>query len=190
MENCDVEAATVVKGTVRLSTVTTVSIPMITFKLFLKTMPTILLIWTNSLAILNTRLHQLYRLAMVYHAWRLVYNMTQGFALCCVVTGSAYKMIWMATQCRNRNVFHFCHPNHFVCTSGRNTAQALASYYKPALNYKFSFHSHFPLQIAFTCISMLSIMTTHQLVQWYVQITFGYETSWQILAAASFAHNL
>ena len=107
MENCDVEAATVVKGTVRLSTVTTVSIPMITFKLFLKTMPTILLIWTNSLAILNMRLHQLYRLAMVNHAWRLVYNMTQGLALCCVVTGSAYKMIWMATQCRNRNVFYF-----------------------------------------------------------------------------------
>ena len=30
--------------------------------------------------------------------------MTQGFALRYVATGSAYKMIWTATQ---RNVFHF-----------------------------------------------------------------------------------
>ena len=31
----------------------------------------------------------------------LVYNITQGFVLCCVATESAYKMIWTATQFRN-----------------------------------------------------------------------------------------
>ena len=57
---------------------------------------------------------------------RLVYNMTQGFALRCVSTGSAYKMIWTATQRRDR-IFSIStlrrRPNHFVCTSGRNATQ-------------------------------------------------------------------
>ena len=42
---------------------------------------------------------------------RLVYNMTQGFALRYVATGSACKMIWMVTQRRNRKFFYFCVQN-------------------------------------------------------------------------------
>ena len=34
--------------------------------------------------------------------------MTQGFALHCVATGSAYKMIWTAMQRRNRKNFYSC----------------------------------------------------------------------------------
>ena len=52
--------------------------------------------------------------------------MTQGFALRCVATGSAYKMIWTATQRRNRKISipALCrHPNHLICTSGRNAMQ-------------------------------------------------------------------
>ena len=37
-------------------------------------------------------------------ALRLVYNMMQEFVLRCIVTGSAYKMIWTATQRRNRKI--------------------------------------------------------------------------------------
>ena len=72
---------------------------------------------------------------------RLVYNMTQGLRLRCVVTGSAYKMIWTTTQRRNRNFFYFCVASlsksfciHF--RSRRNAAATLASYYKPALMLK------------------------------------------------------
>ena len=81
----------------------------------------------------------------------IVYNMTQGLALCCDATGSAYKRIWMVMQCRNRMIWtatqRTCRnrkvsipalrrcPNHFICTSGRNAAQILASYYKPAFTH-------------------------------------------------------
>ena len=65
--------------------------------------------------------------------------MRQGFALRRVPTGSAYKMIWTATQRRNRKnsipalrrrplkSFYM----HFRLK--RNAAQILASYYKPTL---------------------------------------------------------
>ena len=51
------------------------------------------------------------------------------FCLRCVAAGSAYKMIWtrVATQDRNRKVLFlrsYTHPNHFICTSGRNAMQA------------------------------------------------------------------
>ena len=64
---------------------------------------------------------------MSIQAYRLVYNMTQGFVLHCVVIGSAYKMIWMAKIEKN---FYFCIASssksfymHFW--SQRNTAQTL-----------------------------------------------------------------
>ena len=65
---------------------------------------------------------------------RLVHNMMQGFALRCVATGSAYKMIWMTMQRRNRNFFLFLMFKSFCMHfwSQRNAAQILASYYKPA----------------------------------------------------------
>ena len=61
---------------------------------------------------------------------RLVYNMTQGFALRCVATRSAYKMIWTATQRRNRKNFYSCiaSPSKSFCMhfrSRRNAAQPL-----------------------------------------------------------------
>ena len=52
--------------------------------------------------------------------------MTQGFALRCIATGSAYKMIWTATQRRNRKNFYPCvasPSNHFICTSGHDATQ-------------------------------------------------------------------
>ena len=60
--------------------------------------------------------------------------MMQGFALRCVATGSAYKMIWMTMQRRNRNFFLFLMFKSFCMHfwSQRNAAQILASYYKPA----------------------------------------------------------
>ena len=54
---------------------------------------------------------------------RLVYNMMQGFVLHCVATGSAYKMIWTAKIEKISIPALRCRPNHFICTSGRNTTQ-------------------------------------------------------------------
>ena len=63
-------------------------------------------------------------------------------SLRCVATGSAYEIIWTATQRRNRNFFYFCvaSPSKSFCIhfrSRRNAAQILASYYKPALRLYF-----------------------------------------------------
>ena len=60
---------------------------------------------------------------MSIQAYRLVYNMMQGFVLHCVVTGSAYKMIWTAKIEKISISALHRHPNHFTCTSGRNATQ-------------------------------------------------------------------
>ena len=72
---------------------------------------------------------------------RLVYNMTQGFALCCVATGSAYKIIWTAMQCRNRNfsIFAVKIILYALPVVTQNSANP-SSYYKPAFNTGKEFH--------------------------------------------------
>ena len=56
------------------------------------------------------------------------YNVKPGSHLFCIATGSAYEMIWMrvATQEYKKVLFlrSYAHPNHFICTSGRNATQA------------------------------------------------------------------
>ena len=49
--------------------------------------------------------------------------MTQGFALRYIATGSVYKMIWMAKIEKISIPALRHHPNHFICTSGRNATQ-------------------------------------------------------------------
>ena len=62
--------------------------------------------------------------------------MTQGLALRCIATGSAYKMIWTAKIEKNSIPALRRHPNHFTCTFSHNITQRklLRHNYKPALN--------------------------------------------------------
>ena len=74
--------------------------------------------------------------------------MTQGFALRCVATGSAYRMIWTATQHRNRKKFLSlrCVAIQIILYALPVTTQhsaTLASYYKPALSFKNVFEIKF-----------------------------------------------
>ena len=70
----------------------------------------------------------------------------QGFALRCVATGSAYKMIWTATQHRNRKKFLSlrCFAIQIILYAlpvATQCSATLASYYKPAFRHEVKYTS-------------------------------------------------